>query len=169
MVRFEDGAIAPDGLAEQRVAREDHRRGVDLLLQLTGEGRRDQAPEALGRAQAQEPAQFRHQPVSGAANAGSDRCCRQHANGSPVGESAVDELRKVDPGDADHENAETTRRDADRRRASPRRQRNEAWFGHDRQAEIEPAGLSGLDDARAQPLLDRLGFCRHARLYSGKK
>src|SRR5439155_21430405 len=166
MMRFEDSAIARDRLAEQRIAREDHCRGADLPLQLAGEGRRDQAPEALGRAQAHEPAQFRHQPVAGAANPGSDRCCRHHANCGPMGERAVDELRQVDPGNADHENPETAHGDPEWRREAMGWQRHEAGLRGDRQAEIEPADLLGLDDARTQPLLDRLRFSRHARRFS---
>src|SRR5208282_1518036 len=169
MMRFEGGAISRYGLAEQWIARENRRCGADLLLQFTREGRRDQAPKAFGRAQAHEPAQLRDQPIGGAAGAGRDRYSRQHADAGSMREGAIDELREVDPDNADRENAETGHRDGERRREISGRRRSETRFRGCRQAEIEPAGLASLDDARPQRCSGRRGFSCHARASPSRK
>src|SRR5271169_1056857 len=169
MMRFENGPIATDGLAEQRVAGKDRRRGVDLHLEFARQGRWDQAPEALGRAEAIQPEQLRRQPIESSAGAGRDCHGCQDANARAVRERAIDELHEIDPNHADDENAEPRHRDGERRRKASRRQQREARLRNSRQAEIEPAGLPGLDDARAQPLADRLGFGRHARASPNRK
>jgi hypothetical protein len=78
-----------------------------------------------------------------------------------VREGVVDELGQIDPDDTNRQNPETGCGDRERRSpASPRPQRR-LDRSNRRQAEIEPPGVSGLDDAGAQPLPDRLGFDRH--------
>ncbi len=86
-----------------------------------------------------------------------------------MGEGILDELRQIDPGNAENENAQTSHCDGEGRRNAARRRRRKARVGDDRQAQIEPAGLLGLDDARSQSLLDRLCLCRHSRLSSGQR
>ena len=113
-MRFEDGAIACDRFSQQRIAPEDRCRGVDLLLQFPRQRRRDQAPEAFGRAQAQQATQLRDHPIAGTAGAGRDGSRRQHADTRAMGEGSVDELRQIDPGNTDNENAETGHRDGER-------------------------------------------------------
>jgi hypothetical protein len=77
-------------------------------------------------------------------------------------EGVVDELGQIDPDDTNRQNPETGRGDRERRSpASPRPQRG-LDRGNRRQTEIKPPRVSGLDDARPQPLPDRLGFDRHA-------
>src|SRR6516225_9368934 len=169
MMGFEDDAVAIDRLAQQGVAGNDCRRGVDLHLELARQGRWDQAPEALGRAQAKQPEQLRRQPIESSPGAGCDCCGCQDANARAVREGAIDELHEIDPNHADDENAEPSHRDRERRRKAARRPQREARFRNSRQAEIEPADLRGLDDARAQPLADRLGFGRHARASPSRK
>src|SRR5205823_5591793 len=130
---------------------------------------RDQASEALGGAQPPQPAQFRPEPVDGATATGRHRRRRGDAEPGAMRKGAIDELDEVDPDDAEHEDAETGRRNAKRRPGPLGSARGQVRFGRRLQNQLEPSGFLGFKNARTQPLSRRLRFSGHARASSSRK
>ena len=168
VVRFANGAIAGDRVAQERIGRQDRRGGIDLRLQLVRQSERDQASEALGGAQPPQPAQFRHKPVGCAA--GPSRHCRRRGDAEPraVRKGAVDELDEIDANQADDEDAEAGRGDANGRPGPPGSPGRKVRLGRQLQVQLQPPGFVAFENARPQPLARSARFRRSSEPLSAR-
>ena len=168
-MRFEDRTIAGDGRGEQPIARQDRRRDGDLSFQLAGECRRDQRPQPLGRAQPPQPAQFRREPIERRRRSRPRPLPLRPAETAAASRRPVDELDKVDRGDAGDEEAEAGSATPKGESRSPARAAPGS-APERRQTEIEPARfVRSLRCADATASLPRLGIGGHARRSPSRK
>ena len=76
-------------------------------------------------------------------------------------EGAVDELDEVDADEAEDEDTEAGRCDANWRPGPPGSRAGRSVSGGRLQVQLEPSGFLGFENARPQPLARRLGFDSH--------